>query len=59
MEIQKITIVPASLEVDKSEIEPMRQKLIKDYSGKVYFETTGEVVADCVIEKELKQVKKN
>ena len=59
MKISKITIIPDEREITRQEIEPLRSELIKKFTGKVYFETTGEVVADCVIEKELKEIKQN
>ena len=59
MKITKITIIPETLEIERNDIENLRMSLINQLSGRVYFETTGEVVADCVIEKELKEIKQN
>ena len=54
MKIEKITIIPDTLEIERCDIEDLRRSLIKQLSGKVYFETSGETVADFIIEKELK-----
>ena len=59
MKITKITIIPETLEIERNDIENLRMSLINQLSGRVYFETTGEVVADCIIEKELKEFKPN
>lgn len=58
MKIEKITIIPETLEIERCDIEDLRRSLIKQLSGKVYFETSGETVADFIIEKELKQIVK-
>jgi len=57
MEITKITIIPKDHHINgRSELEEIRLKLENMFNGKIYFETSGETIADCVIEKELKQV---
>ena len=59
MEITKITIIPKDHHINgRVELEETRLKLKNMFNGKIYFETSGETVADCVIEKELKEVKK-
>ena len=58
MKITKITIIPESRECERKDVERIRTLLVRHFTGKVYFETSGEIVADCIIEKELKQVKK-
>ena len=59
MEITKITIIPKDHHInDRLELEEIRMQLEQRFNGKIYFETSGETVADCVIEKELKEVKK-
>jgi len=57
MQIDKITITPKDHHINgRSELEEIRLKLENMFNGKIYFETSGETIADCVIEKELKQV---
>ena len=59
MQIDKITIVMKDHHINgRIELEETRLKLENMFNGKIYFETSGETVADCVIEKELKEVKK-
>lgn len=59
MQITKITIVPKNQQINgRIELEEIRMQLEQRFNGKIYFETSGETVADCVIEKELKEVKK-
>jgi Mor family transcriptional regulator len=54
MKITKITIIPQNMDCERKDIEHIRKELIKKFTGKVYFETSGETIADCIIEKELK-----
>jgi len=57
MEITKITIVPKNYHIDgRSELEEIRMQLEQRFNAKIYFETSGETVADVIFEKELKQV---
>lgn len=58
MNIEKITIIPDTLEIERCDIEDLRRSLVNQLSGKVYFETSGETVADCIIEKEMKNTQK-
>jgi len=59
MQITKITIVPKNYHIDgRSELEEIRMQLEQRFNAKIYFETSGETVADVIIEKELKQVAK-
>ena len=59
MEITKITIIPKDHHINgRIELEEIRMQLEQRFNGKIYFETSGETVADFVIEKELKEVKK-
>ena len=59
MEIIKITIIPKDHHINgRPELEEIRLKLENMFNGKIYFETSGETVADCIIEKEMKNTKK-
>jgi len=57
MQIDKITIVPQDQQINgRSELEEIRMQLEQRFNAKIYFETSGETVADVIFEKELKQV---
>jgi hypothetical protein len=58
MKITKITIIPSDTETDREQLEKLRYELKRKFIGQVYFETSGETVADCIIEKEMKNTKK-
>ena len=58
MKITKITIIPRDCDTDRRQLEEVRKKLKIQFTGEVYFETSGETVSDVIIEKELKPVKK-
>ena len=58
MKITKITIIPRDCDTDRRQLEQVRKKLKIQFTGEVYFETSGETVSDVIIEKELKPVKK-
>jgi hypothetical protein len=58
MKITKITIVPENFEVEKKDIEVLRMGLKDQFKAKIYFETSGETVAEWIIEKEMKNIKK-
>lgn len=57
MQIDKITIIPKDHHINgRSELEEIRMQLDQRFNAKIYFETSGETVADVIFEKELKQV---
>ena len=59
MEIIKITIIPKDHHINgRFELEEIRLKLENMFNGKIYFETSGETVAEWIIEKEMKNTKK-
>jgi len=58
MKITKITIIPQNRDCERKDIEKIRALLVRHFTGNVYFETSGETIADCIIEKEMKGVKK-
>lgn len=58
MKITKITIIPSDTETDREQLEKLRSKLKRQFIGQVYFETSGETVAEWIIEKEMKNTKK-
>lgn len=57
MKIMKITIIPRDCDTDRRQLEEVRKKLKIQFAGEVYFETSGETVAENIIEKELKPAK--
>ena len=57
MKITKITIIPNHCDTDRRQLEEVRKKLKIQFAGEVYFETSGETVAENIIEKELKPAK--
>ena len=57
MKITKITIIPRDCDTDRNQLEEVRKKLKTQFAGEVYFETSGETVAENIIEKELKPAK--
>lgn len=58
MEINKITIITKDHHINgRFELEEIRLKLENMFCGKIYFETSGETVADCIIEKEKRETK--
>ena len=57
MKITKITIIPSDTETDREQLEKLRSELKRQFIGQVYFETSGETVADCIIEKEKRETK--
>lgn len=59
MEIIKITIIPKDEHINgRPELEEIRLKLENMFNAKIYFETSGETVADVIIEKEMKPMVK-
>jgi hypothetical protein len=58
MKITKITIIPSDTETDREQLEKLRSELKRQFIGQVYFETSGETVAEWIIEKEMKNTKK-
>jgi hypothetical protein len=58
MKITKITIIPSDTETDREQLEKLRYELKRKFIGQVYFETSGETVAEWIIEKEMKNTKK-
>ena len=59
MQIDKVTIIPKDEHINgRPELEEIRLKLENMFNGKIYFETSGETVAEWIIEKEMKNIKK-
>lgn len=49
--------MPENYETDREQLEQTRTDLVDKFTGKVYFETSGETIADVIIEKEMKKPK--